>query len=165
MYPYPVPVFSHTVDYPFHFISFGHFSRSRFRVLPPSQSHPPRTHPHVRLRAARACRSRLEACARARAIRARTRPGASCKAWLMAGERASRAFALQPDASPALYSARLQLEQLTGSAENAKGVTLALCSSLFIGASFIIKKKGTQVPAGGTRCRRTGVTSPDHGRH
>lgn len=60
----------------------------------------------------------------------------------MAGERAGRAFALQPDSSQTFYSARLQLEQLAGSAENAKGVTLALTSSLFIGASFIIKKKG-----------------------
>ncbi len=31
-----------------------------------------------------------------------------------------------------------------GGNDNAKGVTLALSSGLFIGASFIIKKKGLQ---------------------
>ena len=39
--------------------------------------------------------------------------------------------------------AQLTLRRFTeGSSENRKGVTLALVSSIFIGASFIIKKKG-----------------------
>lgn len=37
---------------------------------------------------------------------------------------------------------RAEIEWLAGSADNARGVALALSSSLFIGASFIIKKKG-----------------------
>lgn len=41
-----------------------------------------------------------------------------------------------------LHDFEERIETALGSADNAKGVTLALSSSLFIGASFIIKKKG-----------------------
>uniref|UniRef100_A0A7S4EVW7 Magnesium transporter n=1 Tax=Chrysotila carterae TaxID=13221 RepID=A0A7S4EVW7_CHRCT len=58
----------------------------------------------------------------------------------MSNAGAGQSFAMSSDTH--FHAARLQLEQLAGSAENAKGVTLALTSSLFIGASFIIKKKG-----------------------
>eukprot|EP00965_Chrysotila_dentata_P260680 6213996-Pleurochrysis_carterae.AAC.4 len=50
----------------------------------------------------------------------------------MSNAGAGQSFAMSSDTH--FHAARLQLEQLAGSAENAKGVTLALTSSLFIGA-------------------------------
>lgn len=46
------------------------------------------------------------------------------------------------------------------SADNIKGLVLALSSSLFIGASFIIKKKGLK-KAGASGIRAGGYTSHD----
>ncbi len=45
--------------------------------------------------------------------------------------------------APGAASGRSWVESYTGmSADNIKGLILALSSSLFIGASFIVKKKG-----------------------
>ena len=50
-----------------------------------------------------------------------------------------------------------------GGNDNAKGVTLALSSGLFIGASFIIKKKGLQAAgnSGGQRAADGGFELHD----
>ena len=59
-----------------------------------------------------------------------------------------------------LQGVQEQLVTMTGSADNAKGVAIGISSSIFIGASFIIKKKGLMMSseAGGKQASQGGFS-------